>query len=606
MPLHSLRHALAAAFCLSPISLFAQTSVPQLDTVVVTASRSPQILQEAMGDVTVIGREALQRAGADSVADILARQPGVQVNNNGGPQTATGVMLRGANANQTLVLINGIRINSSIQGGVNWNTLDPAAIERIEILRGSASSLYGSDAIGGVINIITRKGETDRPLSAWADLGFGTHSTVKAATGFSGASAGWDYAISASMADSDGHSTTTRADRFGNYDPDADGYSRHTLNGSLGYRWAPGHHLGLDFYNSYIDGEYDNGPAFPTAHAITRQQAYALTSTNDITEKWQSVLRVGLSKEAYDDRVWGTRYSSLLRSYSWQNNIKLTEDQTVSAYVERLEERPLHNEPMSVDRRDTNAVGGIYQGRFGRHALQASVRNDNISGYGNRTTGSLGYDYDVAPGWTVGIAGNTGFRAPTMFDLYGPTLWGSNPDLLPEKSRNIEASLRYSSATYELDVVAFRNKVEDLIASDGGTLRNINAATLRGVSLTAKRKWDNTSVYAGTDFLHANNDSTGLRLPHRAKQSYRMGAEHQIGDLSLGAEYRYTGHRYDDVANERRLGGYGLVDLTAAYALTSHASVQVRWNNVFDKDYTNVHGYQTPGSNVFVNLSLRM
>src|SRR5690606_26197400 len=164
----------------------------------------------------------------------------------------------------------------------------------------------------------------------------------------------------------------------------------------------------------------------------------------------------------------------------------------------------------------------------------------------------------------------------------------------------------YASSKYELDVTAYRNKIRDLIAAENYVLQNVDSATLRGISITAGRRWQSTTIYAGADFLDARDDSTQNRMSHRAKQSYRLGADHRIGQLSLGAQYRFTGHRYDDLANERRLGGYGLMDLTAAYDFSPNASVQVRWNNIFDKDYTNVYGYKTPGSNVFINLSLRM
>lgn len=375
-----------------------------------------------IGDVTVVKREELQRAGADSVAEILARQPGVQITAQGGPHTQTGVMLRGAESRHTLVLIDGVRINSSFGDYVNWNAVDPAAIERIEILRGAASDLYGSDAIGGVINIITRKGEADRPLSGWADFGIGTHSTVKAATGFSGASDGWDYSVSASMAESSGDTATTPDHPF-SYHPDEDGYSQHTVAGTLGYSWKPGQHVGLTFYNSYVNGEIDSGSYHP-ARTLTRQQAYSLTSTNDITASWQSVLRVGLTDEMGENRDPGfpSTFSSLQRSYSWQNNFQLSDDHRVSAYIERLEERPAASDGITVNRRDTNAVGGVYSGRFGRHSFQASLRNDNVSGYGNEVTGGLGYDYALTEAWTVGVAANSGFKAPTMRDLYGP--WG--------------------------------------------------------------------------------------------------------------------------------------------------------------------------------------
>ncbi len=613
MPLHSLRPALAAAFCLSPLPLLAQSNVPLLENVVVTASRTPQPLEDAMGDITVVGRDDLQRAAGASVADILARQPGVQFTDYGGRQTPTGIMLRGANANHTLLLIDGVRVNSSVQGGANWSALDPAAIERVEILRGAASSLYGSDAIGGVVNIITRKGETDRPLAAWADLGFGTHRTFKTATGFSGAQAGWTYSLTASMADSAGHSTTTPAAAFGLHHPDDDGYNQHSLAGSLGYRWSAGHHLGISFYNSYIDGDYDSGVWTDPARALTRQQAYSITSTNDIAANWQSVLRFSLSKESYDDRVWDTVFSSLHRGYSWQNNLKLGEDQKLSLYVERLEERPEHSAGLDVARRDTNSLGAIYNGRYGRHSVQASVRNDNISGHGNEVTGGLGYDFALTKAWTIGVAGNTGFHAPTFSDLYYPG--SENPDLKPEKSRNVEAHVRYEEGGLRLGATVYQNKIRDLLTWDNTTFRmeNVDRATIRGATLTAEYAWDATTLRASADFMRPRNDGTGERLLRRARQQYMVAAEHRIDGLRLGAEFQFTGKREDTAIDpatfqsyRTTLGGHGLLNLTVAQELTPNATVQVRWNNVFDKDYENAYGYQTSGSNVFVNLSLRM
>ncbi|TFL15489.1 TonB-dependent receptor [Pusillimonas caeni] len=608
MKTSSRARALAAlSFCIAPASLYAQSPVSQLEDIVVTPGRIAQSQAAALGDVTVIGREELAQAGQDSLAQVLSRHHGIQFADSGGPQTPTSVFLRGANANQTLVLVDGVRINSSTLGNVNWNALDPAMIERVEVLRGAASSLYGSDAIGGVVNIITRRDTGDRPLQAHGNFGVGSHGTFKTNAGVSGAQDGWNYAFSASLAGSDGYSATNPLAPFGAYHPDRDGYSQHGFSGSLGYRWRPGHHIGLTAYNSYIDGDYDNGEFSHPVHAITRQQAYTLTSTDQITDRWQSVLRFGLAKEMGDDRdpFYASTFGSLQRSYSWQNDLQLTEGQSLSLALERLEERARGSNVYQNDSRNTNSANLIWRGHFHRHHLQASVRNDNISGYGNQATGSLAYDYDIAPGWQLGLAGSTGFKAPTMSDLYGP--WGSNPDLEPEKARNIEASVRYTSAEYEVGLTAYRNKVRNLIASDETyTMQNVDSATLQGVSLTASRSWGDTTVHGGYDYLDARNDDTDLRLIRRARHTYRIGAEHRLGRLALGAQYRFAGHRYDDAANTTRLGGYGLLDLTASYAFTSKVAVQVRWNNVLDKDYANAYGYNMPGSNVFVNLAVKM
>lgn len=600
------RAFIALSFCcIAPATLHAQNAL-QLENIVVTPSRSAQAQSDVLGDVTVIGREELSKAGQNNLAQILSRHPGIQYDDYGGPQTHNSIFLRGGNSNQTLVLIDGVRINSSIGGYANWNALDPAMIERVEVLRGAASSLYGSDAIGGVVNIITRQPEGDQPLSAYGNFGAGSYGTFKSNVGISGAHDGWNYAFSTGVASSNGYSATNSLERFGYYHPDRDGYQQHSFSGSLGYRWKPGHQVKLTAYNSYINGDYDEF-GVDTATTATRQQAYTLTSTDQITENWQSVLRFGFTKETGQSLTpeWSNLYTSLQRSYSWQNNLKLNQHQDLSLILERMEERIRSSDFFEHDRRDTNSANLIWRGNFNRHHLQASVRNDNVASHGSQTTGSLAYGYDIAPGWRVGVSGNTGFKMPTMRDLYGP--WSANPNLQPEKARNIEASLRYTSDTYEMGLTAFRNKVRNLINADEyWVMQNIDSATLRGISLTAQRHWGDTTLHGGYDYLDARDDETGLRLSRRAKHVYRLGAQHRIGQFELGAQYQFTGHRYDDSTNTVRLGGYGLLDLTGSYAFTPSVAVQLRWNNVFDKNYANAHGYNMPGSNVFVNLAVKM
>src|SRR5690606_1585279 len=301
------------------------------------------------------------------------------------------------------------------------------------------------------------------------------------------------------------------------------------------------------------------------------------------------------------------------RSYSWQNNLRLSDTQKLALYVERIEERPQHSVSMQIDRRDTNAVGAIYNGRWGRHSVQASLRNDNISHYGNEVTGGLGYDFAFSDSLTVGIAGNTGFHAPTFSDLYYPG--SENPDLNPEKSRNIEAQLQYERGGLQLGATIYQNKIRDLLTWDNATFRmeNVDRATIRGATLTAQYEWHATTLRASADFMRPRNDNTGERLLRRARMQYRVAAEHRFDALRVGAEYQFTGNREDTAVDpvtfasyRSTLGGYGLFNLTASYDFRSKASVQVRWNNVFNKDYANAYGYETPGSNVFVNLSLRM
>jgi vitamin B12 transporter len=610
--------------CSVPLWAHAQAAAPvapvaNLSDIVVTASRMPQEAKDALGDVTVINNATLTKSGQSSLAEVLSREPGIEYSNNGGPQQASSLFIRGANADQTLVLVDGIRINSSVTGGTFFETFDPGMLDHVEILRGAASSLYGADAIGGVVNIITHPTDQgDRPLSISASTGYGSYDTSRTRLGLSGAANGWDYSLAAGYSQSGGFNATTPANF--SYNPDRDGYYQNTVLGSVGYRWAPGHRIGLTAYSAYLNGQYDNGAnpvtgAFFNDRAITRQQVYALSSTDDITSFWQSVLRVGYSRDDQknlnapsDFSPTGiSRFGSDKTTYTWQNNFKLTEAQNLSVVLERLEEHVIGNTVYDQDNRSTNSVGLIYRADFGAHHLQVNARNDNITSYGSETTGGIAYGYDLTPDWRIGAAANTGFKAPSFQDLFYPGY--SNPNLSPERSRNTEASLRYTTDDTKLGLVIYRNKVRDLIISTAANdfiPYNVDHATLEGITLSGEQHFGATTLRASADFQNPKDDETGKQLALRAKDIFRAGVDHRFGAFLLGSEVMVSGRRFSDAANQNHLGGYTLFNLLASYDINRNLQAQVRWNNVLDKNYRLVDGYETPGSNVFVNLTWRM
>ncbi|CAM5188518.1 TonB-dependent receptor [Oligella ureolytica] len=595
-------------------------AVQQLPTVVVTASRTAQPLERAIGDITVIDGVELRQNNDANILRTLARKASIQMYDNGGPQTVSGISIRGARGDQNLVMLNGIRINNPVAGNsIPWGTLNPRAFERVEIIRGSASSLWGSSAMGGVINLMTELAPGQiREFSPYVDIGFGSDSTVRTGAGFSGADGTFDYSLNAQHAKSDGYNATTKDHAF-SYNPDDDGYEQHSLSGSFGWTWAPEQRIGMHFFNSYISGDYDDGEYDPVgANVKNRQQVYGITSSNKITDWWYSTLRYGFGKSSmFDNGPWGdTLNNTYQNSFSWQNDFYITPEHIVSVFYEGYKERIGSTTQFDENKRNTNSFGAIYQGSFlGRHHLQASVRNDHYTDYGSRTTGSLAYDFDITDSITIGLAGNTGFRIPSFYDMYAPLNWGfqGNPDLKPEKSRNIEAHLSFANESTAASIRAFYTKYRDLIntwdtSSDPATTSNTEKATIRGISLTASHQFDvtrfgSTRVYAGADFMDAKDDITDKNLMRRARQVYRAGVEQSYGRFDVGAEFMHIGSRYDDLANNTRLGGYGVVNLSAKVQLSKEFSAQVYWNNIFDKKYAPVHGYRGQGSNVFVNLS---
>lgn len=626
MKLSPLHLALVAA--LLPVCASAQdntsSNVTTLDPIVVTASRTAEPLSNVVGDVSVIDGVELRKNNALTVVDILQKQPGIQTYNNGGPQTTSGTFVRGASEKQSLMMINGVRINDVFNGGAYWSALNPATFSRLEIVRGAASSLYGSNAMGGVINLISSSPNKEQGTHFFGGFGAGSFGTFKTYAGVDGAQGDFDYHLAGSWSSSDGYDATTTQNSVHN--DDTDGYEQATINGALGYQWAKGQHLGISFFNGYSHNEYDSGLLTNDVYDVTRQQVYSITSTNQITPWWQSVLRFGFSKNSYFtppiasiyDAMYGItpseyKAASYQRQLSWQNNFFINNNNTLSTVLERnVESGVASNYAPIKSHRTTNSLAVIYQGHFNRHHIQASLRNDHYSDYGSRVTGSIGYDFDITPELSIGVAGNTGFRAPTFQEQFGT--YNGNQNLKPEKSRNIEAHIAYQVADKTLlKATVFHNRYSDLItsicdASYKCINENINKATMKGVSLEVKHDFGNTQVYAGADFLSARDNSKNERLIRRARQVYRAGITQQLGIYEVGADYLFIGNRtdtdFDAFPNKTvRLGGYGLVNLRAAVNFNKQLSAQLSINNVFNKKHSPAYGYNGQGTNFFLNLS---
>ncbi|MEO6985397.1 MAG: TonB-dependent receptor [Paralcaligenes sp.] len=617
------RHALAALACLAPLAGRAQSTpaIAQLNDIVVTASRSAQLERDVLGDVTVIDSKELQQAGQNSIAEVLAQRHGIEFYNSGGPQTATGVYIRGANAAQTLVLLDGVPINGATSGLGALNALPAASIDHIEILRGSASSLYGANAIGGVVNIVT-KSAADRPFTAQASIGVGTYATSQYKASIAGSRDGWSYRLGSSYEQSGGYNATNSNAKY-LYNPDKDSYYARNLNGSLGYEWRKGQKLTFQAYNSFINGGIDaDSVNLFNDRSLQTLEMYSLSSENQLTDHWKSMLRYAytLDKNQTRQATSDTTFSTRQNQYTWQNEFKLGDHQKLVLAYEHLDQIASGDIPtydpitfaagpfinFDQTKRHNNAYTGVYTGDFGRHHIQGSLRSDNDSQFGNATTWGLSYGYDLTQTLRGYVAANTGFKTPTFNDLYYPGF--ANPNLKPERSRNVELGLKYTGDTTRLGAVVYQNKVRDLIVYDPTVFmpNNLDSATLRGLTLTAEQDYGHTTVRASADFQNPHNDANGNQLNRRARQIYKISASHRMQSWTLGGEYAFVGQRYDDVDNKVSLGGYGLLALTASYDLTKNLSAQVRWNNVFNKNYTNAYGYNMPGSNVFVNLSWRM
>jgi len=598
-------------------TLYAQENI-ELGDIVVTATRTAQPREALIADVSVINRETIQRSGQSTLVELLQTQPGLEINNNGGVGKTSGIFLRGAKSTQTLILIDGMRVQSATAGTTTVENLPLAQIDRIEILRGPASNLYGQDAVGGVIQIFTKKGSAG--AQQYANVGFGRYDTAKASAGVNGTYQKTQYALDVSYENTDGFSALDNNNV--NLDDD-DSYRNVSVSGQLTQTLAEGHTLGVSILNSEGDTQFDNrfnGTDFDS-RAEMKQQVLSVLSANQITANWLSKFRIGytVDKLKSTDEFGApiaSRFDTTQRQINWQNDVKLDVG-TLTLMFDRLEEEVDSNlQETGADSNFTNTKrinnGYVlsYLANIDAHTIHASYRQDRNSSFGTQHTGGLAYGYQFTDAIRAYVSGAKAFRAPTFNDLYFPSYFGfatSNPDLSPEKSRNIEASVHYELDNTSLSLTAYRNKVRDLIALDQNFLPfNANEAILKGLTVSAKHVAGPWQINASADIQSPKTEDTDTLLVRRAQRIAKVNLAYQGTNWRVGSELMLSSHRYNDPANAQRLAGYGLLNLTADYSINSQWKLQARLNNALNKEYVLAMDgntpYNTAGSNLFVNL----
>jgi vitamin B12 transporter len=597
--------AICASICMSLAHAQSATPPTLLDPVVVTAARAPQQLDQLIADVTVIGPEEIARAGAQGLVDLLQRQPGVQIVTSGGPGSTTSVFLRSANANQTLVLIDGLRVSSSSTGTTPFEAIPLDQIDHIEILRGPAASLYGADAIGGVIQVFTRNGAGT--FAANGSAGYGTFNTSQFAAGAAGGSGPWRFMLQGGYNQSTGFSAIGNPANI-SYNPDNDGYRNGSASGSLAYSFAAEQVLSAQAFYSRMNAQFDGSADFDD-RTITTLQSYLVASRNRLTSFWKSALEAGVSIDDSNTQTsFGpSQFKTTQQQYTWQNDFTLPQG-ALSVALTRREERLDTDAGFAVTSRNTNAIVGVYQLQDGPNSLQANLRRDDSSQYGGQTSGSFAYAYTILPGLRASASYGTGFKAPTFNDLYYPGF--SNPDLVPETARNFEAALRYASSEINAGIVAYRNRVSNLIvfecdANFNCAPQNIADATLEGVTLELQAVVRDTTVKGSVDFARPYDDATGNLLPRRARRYGTLDVTQAFGPVQAGMQVVASSARYDDAADTRRMGGYAIVNLNVAYALAPRWILFAVAGNIFNKHYELSADYNTIGANLFAGVRYR-
>ncbi|AGI25471.1 TonB-dependent receptor [Pseudomonas sp. ATCC 13867] len=593
----------------SCIGLAADEAPLVLDDQLVTATRTERRAEQTLASVSVLDRADIERSQAQSVPDLLRRLPGISLASNGGPGKATSLYLRGSESDHVLVLIDGIKAGSVSSGGASLQDLPVALIERIEVVRGPRSSLYGSEAIGGVIQIFTRQA-LEPGFKPWVYAGAGSQSTYEGSAGASaGNGRGW-FALGVSSLDTAG--IDAKANGASGHEPDRDGYRN--LSGSLraGYRFDNGLELDGSLLQTDSHNDFDTVNSRRTqgfdAYNDGVQRVIGGRARFAPLEPWRVSLSAGRSEDksdAYQDGAFYSRFDSRRDTASWQNDLDLAPGHTLTLGYDWQQDELSSSTDYALTSRDNRGTFAQYLGSAGRHDWQLSLRHDDNQQFGSRNTGNLAWGYALTDAVRAFASYGTAFKAPTFNELYYPGY--GNPDLDAETSRSVELGVDGRHGWGHWAVNLYRTAIDDLIAYDSALRApdNIDQARIRGVELQLGSQWRDWVWNANASLLDPESRASGNRgndLPRRARQLFNLDLDRRLDALSLGASLHAEGRRYDDLANRNRLGGFATLDLRGEYRLNPEWRLQARLSNLFDADYQTTLGYEQPGRAVLFGV----
>lgn len=576
-------------------------SSEDLDTVQVTANRIPQLQNDVLASTDVITRDEIDRLQANSLVDLLQSRNGIEVARSGPMGSQTSLFMRGTESDHTLILVNGQRVANSADGLARFEFLPLAAVERVEIVRGPRASVYGADAIGGVINLITR-GASEVGQHAEVTLRAGSDGTFRQNAQFS--SVEDDTRLSANLHhdESDGFS----ARDTGSED---DGYEATGAELRLGHDFGQQATLSLGVANTETDYDYDDcydssSSASEDCHGEGSQMVLDASLLTHLNPNWDMTVSVARTRDEYENTQAG---SDAGRVASTRNEVGLRHDfytdlGTLSLGVDHREESLDADGPYftaegySVDSRYATGVYGSWHLQQQRHHVTTSLRYDDDNRYGHQMTGGSSYAYDLTAAQQLGASYSSAFKAPNLIDLYNP--YGSgNPDLDAETSTTAELFWRLQRHHWHLGLNAFQTDIDNLITYDQNaqTSYNVNKARIQGIELSTGWKNDNLIIKTSTTWQNPIDKTDNTQLSRRAKRFARIDVDYAFDDWSFGTTLRGSSRRDNSQYDDYKIAGYGVVDLRTSWQVMPNVKLSAKLDNVFDREYQLVNGYNTQG-----------
>ena len=579
----------------------------QLGEVNITANRTARTVDDTLAAVSVITRQDIEKSQAKDLVQLLANQPGVITRSTGGLGKTATLILRGTATGHLLVLVDGMRIGSATLGQAAFQDIPLSQVERIEIVRGPRSQLYGSDAIGGVVQIFTRQGQAE-DTQFDAELGYGSHNTLRGTVGVSGAADSTRYSLRLSHLSSDGFNALK-----GN-NPDDDGYENRSVSASISHEFSAGTEVGFNILRTEGNNEYDSAWGIDNLYdSDFVQQNLGVYVDSSINDWWDTRISANQGRDETTNFTNGEEASNFdteRKQVSWQNDLMVGEDSLLTLGVDFTRESVEGSSTYSVSERDTTGFFAQYQTEVAGTDVELGIRHDDGDSFGDRNTYNVALGRQLTEAIRFMVSYGTAFKAPTFNDLYYEDPWGSNgnPDLEPEESKSLEIGFTGRHDSGDWSARLFRTDIDGLIQwVDTGNYiyrpMNVNQAQIDGLELAASTQVMGWSLNASLTLLDPVDKETGLLLIKRSKQSLSLDLSKRFGLNEVGARFHARSESYSDTANTKRAAGYGTVDLFASRALGDNWVLRGQITNLLDRDYEETPGYNTGGRELFVSVS---
>ncbi|MGJ0486242.1 MAG: TonB-dependent receptor domain-containing protein [Methylomicrobium sp.] len=588
------------------------TNLPET---VVTATRSEVDKNELATASTVYTRKDIERLQAKTLPELLKGTTGLDLTQQGGDGKTTSVFMRGTESSHVLVLIDGIKVGSATVGTTAFEFIPIDQIERVEIIRGPQSSLYGSEAIGGVIQIFTRKGGQNEKPAVTLDAGGGNYGTLRTAGTVSGKWKNSWYSLGASHYNTEGfNSRQPIPGPFGINELDADGYYNTGLNARVGHRFENDAEIEAFYMRGEGRTEYDG---IPNKTEFVNQ-VVGTNASIDFTDNWRSTLRLGQSRDDNDNFApsgsFYSRFGTTRWNATWLNQLALSDDhQLVFGSDYRMDQVDSDQQFIKTSRYDVGIFGEMHSRIFDKNFINASLRWDENEAFGDYVTGNIGWRYNSDIGISPFASFGNAFKAPTFNDLYWPRSSFSfgNPNLKPEKSTSFEVGVAGNHKMVQWELRAYHTNINDLISwapvnpadiFSPWTPQNVSKAQIDGIEAEIGAQFLGWNGKLSMNLLNPEDRETNHRLARRYQKSLSFDLSKSFGQVDVGAFILAQGDSYYDPENTTLTGGFVTVDLRTAYHFDKNWMISAKLNNLLDKQYQLVNTYNTADRNFFVSI----